>query len=322
MASLNITRKRLIGELKNLEKNREPYYQVVQDQEDILKFYFMIKGDQTTDYNGGYYIGRIILPPNYPANPGNFYMLTPSGRFAVDSKICLTNSGYHRENWTPMWNIQNMVIGFISIFTSDETSGISHIRESPRERRKKAFESVQYNLQYHRDIFRKFDQFVNSNDLIRSNEEVLELIEMNKPKKKIKEPKIAKVSKTSILNNIPTEPHTYVSDTSAVPLPEVLIPEVPLPEVLIPAVLIPEVLIPEVLIPEVPVPDISHTINKPDLNEADIFHVNDGLNIGLVVDNLSKISKPVNHNQWIDYIRNSSLETFDENIFMMEFNAS
>jgi len=294
MASLNITRKRLIGELKNLEKNREPYYQVVQDQEDILKFYFMIKGDQTTDYNGGYYIGRIILPANYPSHPGNFYMLTPSGRFNIDSKICLTNSDYHRESWTPMWNIQNMVIGFISIFTSDETSGISHIRESPEERRKKAFDSVQYNLNHHSDIFRKFDQFVNSDDTIRSNEEVLELIQANKSKKKIKEPKIAKVSKTSVPENIS---ETQLINLMTVQHP-IDVPNTP------------------------PIQDISHTMNTTNLSETDISHMDDGLNIKLVVDNLSKTSKPVNHTQWIEYIRNSSLETFDENIFMMEFNVS
>ena len=83
-----ITEKRLIGEIKNLEKNRETYYQVIQDGTDPFKFYFLLRGDPTSVYKGGYYIGKITLPNDYPKSPGEFYMLTPSGRFTVDTKIC------------------------------------------------------------------------------------------------------------------------------------------------------------------------------------------------------------------------------------------
>ena len=178
-----ITQKRLIGEIKNLEKNRENYYQVVQDTDNIFKFYFMIKGDG--DYSGGLYIGRIELPQDYPNTPGDFYMLTPSGRFKVNSKICLTNSGYHRDTWTPMWNIQNMVMGFMSIFTADDTTGISHIRESSEERKIKAQDSVGYNMQYHKDIFLKFTQFVNEDGTLKTPEEVDKIVEESRPKKKV-----------------------------------------------------------------------------------------------------------------------------------------
>ena len=63
-------------------------------------------------------------------------MLTPSGRFDINKKICLTNSGYHKETWSPMWNLKNMVIAFVSIFSDDNTSGISHIRDTPQNRKK------------------------------------------------------------------------------------------------------------------------------------------------------------------------------------------
>ena len=105
-----------------------------------------MRGDADTDYKGGRYIGRIEVPADYPKNPGNFFMLTPSGRFEIGKKICLTNSGYHKESWSPMWNLKNMVIAFASIFGDDTTSGISHIKRTPAERKEMAAKSMQYNL--------------------------------------------------------------------------------------------------------------------------------------------------------------------------------
>ncbi len=181
--SFNITLKRIKGELKLLEKNREPFYQVIQDEKNELDFYFLIRGDSSSAYNGGYYIGKIALPPDYPQKPGDFYMLTPSGRFAIDKKICLTNSGYHRENWTPMWNITNMVVAFISIFTADDTDGVSHIRETTESRQNKARTSLDYNLEHYGDICVKFTQFFKPDRTIRTDEEIISYIQEHKAKK-------------------------------------------------------------------------------------------------------------------------------------------
>ena len=165
--------RRLIGEKKMLDKNKENYYQVIQDDKNDLVFYFLFRCcDETSCYNGGYYIGKIEIPPDYPMKPGDFYMLTPSGRFEINKKICLTNSGYHSSEWRPIWNLQNMVIGMISIFMDDSTHGISHIKQSSEERRLFAMQSIDYNLVNHYDIFVKFDRFVTESGEIRPNEEI------------------------------------------------------------------------------------------------------------------------------------------------------
>lgn len=193
MASLSareiLTARRLKGEIQNLEKDREPYYQVIQDSSDQFLFYFLIRGKEK-QYDGGYYIGKIVLPHDYPATPGDFYMLTPSGRFQVNSKICLTNSSYHKENWTPIWNIKNMVIGFMSIFGSDKDTGISHIVESENQRICKARESVDYNRTHHSDIFNKFDQFIKEDGSLRTDDEIVEWINEKKQKKSKKSNKV------------------------------------------------------------------------------------------------------------------------------------
>lgn len=172
-----ITQKRLAGELIDLEKNRVHYFQVAQDEVDKFLFYFIIRGDDDSHYKGGYYLGKITLPPEYPKKPGFFYMLTPNGRFTIDSKICLTNSGYHLESWNAMWSIRNMLIGFYSIFLADDTTGISHIKETPQQRKIKADNSIAFNKNNYNTLFHRFDQYFKADGSMRTDEkEIKEFI--------------------------------------------------------------------------------------------------------------------------------------------------
>ena len=197
MTSSVITEKRLKNEMKELLKNRLEFAQAIQDEDDKFIFYFLLKGDKDSDYNGGYYLGKIMLPHEYPAKPGDFMTLTPNGRFEINKKICLTNSGYHTESWTPTWNIKNMIIGFSSIFNTDLEHGISHIKDTPANRRKFAKESVDYNNSYYKNIFVRFDQFVNSDGTIKENQE---LTNEKAPKKKKKEESVSKEEEIIVIS--------------------------------------------------------------------------------------------------------------------------
>ena len=137
--------RRIQGDLRDLDQNRMEFAQAIQDESNIKLFYFLLRPLEEP-YIGGLFIGKIELPDDYPKSPGSFYMLTPNGRFSINSKICLTNSSYHKENWTPIWSIRNMILGVISIFVTDDTSGISHIKDTAVNRRKFAGDSIQYNL--------------------------------------------------------------------------------------------------------------------------------------------------------------------------------
>lgn len=190
-----LTLKRIANEVENLNKYPEPYYQVIQDINDKFLFYFLLIGSSDSDYKDGYYIGKIVLPSDFPQNPGDFYMLTPSGRFATNQKICLTNSGYHRESWTPIWNIKKMVIAFISVFLDDDTRGISHIKESSFERKFKAAKSFEYNMIHHKDIFTRFDQFFTPNCTPRTHDEIVKYLSEVKYNKKHKK-KVIKIEES------------------------------------------------------------------------------------------------------------------------------
>jgi hypothetical protein len=46
---------------------------------------------------------RLSLPPDYPFSAPDFFVMTPNGRFAVNTKICTTFSSFHPETWTPSY---------------------------------------------------------------------------------------------------------------------------------------------------------------------------------------------------------------------------
>jgi len=84
-------------------------------------------------------------------------MKTPSGRYEINCRICLTNSGYHKGEWSSTWNIQSILIAFYSIWLDDTEHGISHIKRSSEERAKLAQESIEFNKKNYHNIYSKFN---------------------------------------------------------------------------------------------------------------------------------------------------------------------
>ena len=84
--------------------------------------------------------------------------LTPSGRFILNTNLCFTNTGYHKEGWTPAWGIHEMIIGLVSFFYERKSSGIGHLHNSKEEaRRRYAKLSVNYNQTHNSHILKLID---------------------------------------------------------------------------------------------------------------------------------------------------------------------
>jgi ubiquitin-conjugating enzyme E2 J1 len=66
--------------------------------------------------------GKIVLPASYPLRPPDIYLLTPSGRFAINQKICLSITGYHEESWSPAWQLQQALVALAAYFEEDVSS--------------------------------------------------------------------------------------------------------------------------------------------------------------------------------------------------------
>jgi len=186
MASNRILLKRLQGEVKLLEKNKTDCFQVVQDFDNIHDFYFLLR-PQDKPYLGGLYIGKISVTDEYPSKPPTFMMYTPSGRFETNKTICLTNSHYHPESATPVWNMYTNTLGLLSIFMDDTTNGISHIKDTAEHREKLAEQSYSYNCSHFPDIFNRFNYFINEDLSLKTSEEITQILAKKEKKKKKEE---------------------------------------------------------------------------------------------------------------------------------------
>jgi ubiquitin-protein ligase len=156
--------KRLVGDLRLLRNDPVENVDVYVDENDMANFFFLIHGEKKSSYEGGQYIGRLLYPNDYPKRPPDYIMMTPSGRFQIGTKICLTNSGYHKNEWSPEWTISGVLRAFLSIFNSDDTTGLSHIalcsckteeekKKIIKSRKELAKQSVTYNERHNTELY-------------------------------------------------------------------------------------------------------------------------------------------------------------------------
>merc|ERR1719305_163195 len=104
--------------------------------DDLFEWHFTLRGPRDSDFAGGLYHGRIVLPVNYPLSPPSIMMLNPNGRFETGKKICLSMSNYHPELWQPAWDIRTMLEALRSFFPSPADGAIAGL-DWPRDVRQK-----------------------------------------------------------------------------------------------------------------------------------------------------------------------------------------
>lgn len=155
-----LTLKRLKGDFKLLKKDPHEYFEAYPNENNILEWDFLIKGPDDSPFEGGYYVGKIIHDKEYPLKPPDFMMMTPSGRYIINKKICLSNTGYHSSEWSSMWNITTILNGFLSIMLDEKEGGISHIHQPKKEQQVLAKQSIEYNKAHNREVLKKFKRFL------------------------------------------------------------------------------------------------------------------------------------------------------------------
>lgn len=69
--------KRLMREAQELRDATDEYYAYPLD-ENLFEWHFTVQGPPSTDFAGGVYHGRILLPNEYPMKPPNIILLTVS----------------------------------------------------------------------------------------------------------------------------------------------------------------------------------------------------------------------------------------------------
>ncbi|KAL5010584.1 hypothetical protein ScPMuIL_012889 [Solemya velum] len=129
--------KRLMKEAQELHEPTEQYFtQPLEDN--LFEWHFTIRGPVETEFDGGIYHGRIVLPPDYPMKPPSIIFLTPNGRFEIYKKICLSISGHHPESWQPSWSIRTALLAIIGFMPTHGAGAIGSLDYKPEERKKLA----------------------------------------------------------------------------------------------------------------------------------------------------------------------------------------
>ncbi|KAK9816793.1 hypothetical protein WJX72_005172 [[Myrmecia] bisecta] len=106
--------KRILQEMKEFQKEDGSEMLAVALEDNVFEWHFAIRGPPDTEFEGGIYHGRILLPPEYPFKPPSFLMLTPNGRFETGVKICLSISSHHPEHWQPSWSVRTALTALVA----------------------------------------------------------------------------------------------------------------------------------------------------------------------------------------------------------------
>ena len=110
----------------------------------LFEWHFTIRGPTETPYENGIYHGKIILPSNWPMSPPDIYFLTENGRFAINKKICLTITSFHKEEWVPSWTFETILQAIISMFPVPTPGAIGSIETPDEQVRSLAEKSHKY----------------------------------------------------------------------------------------------------------------------------------------------------------------------------------
>ena len=168
--------KRLINEYKRILE--QPIENIITHptEDNILEWYYLIKSDKN-EYSGGEYMGKLEFSEEYPMKPPKITMITPSGRFETNTRLCLSISDFHPESWNPSWNVETILIGLYSFMLSEEYSEgtIGSIKDTVENRKKYAKESIEFNnkQEIYIDLFKNNDLLdINSGYLGKTESEI------------------------------------------------------------------------------------------------------------------------------------------------------
>lgn len=144
---MDMCTRRLTRELQALNKNplTSPRIQAMPNEANILEWHYVIEGSSGTPYHGGFYHGKLIFPKEYPLKPPSVIMLTPSGRFKPNRRLCLSMSDFHPESWNPMWSVSTILTGLYS-FMVETAPTLGSIETTTEMKRKLAMESLDFNV--------------------------------------------------------------------------------------------------------------------------------------------------------------------------------
>lgn len=160
-------------------ENPPPYIEAHPSERNILEWHYVLTGPPDTPYEGGQYHGLVIFPRDYPFKPPEIRMTTPSGRFATNTRLCLSMSDYHPDTWQPAWSVATILTGLLSFMTgTDPTTG--SVTSSDETKRRYARASLEWNARSNPVFIREFPDLVEQNLKILKDRAIAEKEEAEK----------------------------------------------------------------------------------------------------------------------------------------------
>jgi len=132
--------KRIMQEARELANDPCTDYSAAPLEDDIFEWHCTLRGTSGTEFEGGLYHFRILLPAEYPFRPPSIMMLTPNGRFELNTKICISFTSYHEEMWQPAWGVRTAILGLQGFFPlkGQAAIGVGSIEYPTSERKRLA----------------------------------------------------------------------------------------------------------------------------------------------------------------------------------------
>ncbi|KAF0760100.1 Uncharacterized protein FWK35_00013425 [Aphis craccivora] len=136
---------RLKQDYVRLKHDPVPYVIAEPNPSNILEWYYVVRGPDDSPYAGGYYLGRLVFPEDFPFKPPSIYMITPNGRFETNTRLCLSISDYHPDTWNPSWTVSTILTGLLS-FMLENSKTFGSINMTDYDRQQLAALSLESNV--------------------------------------------------------------------------------------------------------------------------------------------------------------------------------
>lgn len=137
--------KRVIKDITNGQVNLKKDHQILisPEPENMFNVHFILPGPEDTPYEGGLYHGMIRLNLQHPVKAPNIHMFTPTGRFVAEGYplssgsrgICTTATSFHPETWTPINNLETVMIGFLSLMCDPDDRHVGGVHTTNEQKK-------------------------------------------------------------------------------------------------------------------------------------------------------------------------------------------
>ena len=167
----NPTVKRLLRELKSMTEATSPYFLAYPLEDNLFCWHFTLLGPPDSPYAVGYYHGKLLVPSNYPFSPPDIVLLTPSGRFQTNKKICVSISSHHPENWKVTYNLHTVLLALREFMSTAGNNAIGALEYPDAVRKELAKNSWDFvchlcgqSIASHRDNLQKNERNLSHQD--------------------------------------------------------------------------------------------------------------------------------------------------------------